>query len=286
MKKLFITLAAAMILAGGAFAQSFPDIPEGHWAGDAVERIADLNIVIGFPDGTFRGNEAFTRYQAALVISRMLDVINANMDSAMAMTEEDIASLRNAVQELAADVAAQGVRLSAAEGAIAGLSDDTTANADRIAELEAMLDGMEMQPEIDPAVLRDLQNQVASLRVATDTAQATADTAQAAADAAQATADEAMAAAGDAQDAAEGAEGAAMDAMSAAEAAQQAAGGAQETAEVAQATADQANSRANAAASTAEANASEIAALNDLIQILGDQIEELQAMSGQMDAAS
>ena len=191
MKKLLIAILAAA-LASGAFAQTFPDIPEGHWAGDAVERIADLNIVIGFPDGTFRGNEAFTRYQAALVISRMLDVVNANMDAAMAMTDEDIASLRNAVQELAADVAAQGVRLSAAEGAIAGLSDDTAANTASIAELEAMIEGMDLTAEIDPAVLRDLQNQIASQRVATDTAQATADAAQATADAAQSRANSAL----------------------------------------------------------------------------------------------
>ena len=191
MKKLLIAILAAG-LASGAFAQTFPDIPEGHWAGDAVERIADLNIVIGFPDGTFRGNEAFTRYQAALVISRMLDVVNANMDAALAMTDEDIASLRNAVQELAADVAAQGVRLSAAEGAIAGLSDDTAANTASIAELEAMIEGMDLTAEIDPAVLRDLQNQIASQRVATDTAQATADAAQATADAAQSRANSAL----------------------------------------------------------------------------------------------
>ena len=176
MKKLLIALIAA-VLASGAFAQAFPDIPEGHWAGDAVMDIAELGIVIGFPDGTFRGNEAFTRYQSALVISRLLDVVEGNMDAAMAMTNEDIASLRNAVQELAADVAAQGVRLSAAEGAVAGLSDDTAANAARLDELEAMLEGMDMTAEIDPAVLRDLQNQIASQRVAIDTAQATADAA-------------------------------------------------------------------------------------------------------------
>ena len=177
MRKLLTALIAA-VLASGAFAAghvAFPDIPEGHWAGDAVMEIADLGIVIGFPDGTFRGNEAFTRYQSALVISRLLAVVEDNMDAAMAMTNSDIASLRNAVQELAADVAAQGVRISAAEGAVAGLSDDTSANAARLDELEAMIANMDM--EIDPAVLRDLQNQIASQRVAIDTAQATADAA-------------------------------------------------------------------------------------------------------------
>ena len=179
MKKLIITLLAA-VLASGAFAQSsFPDIPANHWAGDAVDRIADLGIVIGFPDGTFRGNEAFTRYQAALVVSRMLDVLNANMDAALALTQADIESLRNAVQEIGSDVAAQGVRLSAAESAIAGLSDDVSGNTARLDELEA---GLGAGGDVDPAVLRDLQNQIASQRVAIDTAQAQADAAAARAD--------------------------------------------------------------------------------------------------------
>ncbi len=187
MKKLIITLLAA-ITASGAFAQySFPDIPANHWAGDAVDRISSLGIVIGFPDGTFRGNEAFTRYQAALVVSRLLDVINDNLNSALALTQADVDSLRNAVQELASDVAAQGVRLSAAESAIAGLSDDVTANTARLDDLEAALAG----GGVDPAVLRDLQNQIASQRVALDTAQAQADAAAARADAAYSLANQA-----------------------------------------------------------------------------------------------
>ncbi len=190
MKKLIITLLAA-ILASGAFAQSsFPDIPANHWAGDAVDRIADLGIVIGFPDGTFRGNEAFTRYQAALVVSRMLDVINDNVNSALALTQADLDSLRNAVQELASDVAAQGVRLSAAESAVAGLSDDVTANTARLDDMEAAL--ASMSTGIDPAVLRDLQNQIASQRVAIDTAQAQADAAAARADDAYSLANQAL----------------------------------------------------------------------------------------------
>lgn len=175
MKRLLITLLAALFV-GGAFAQSaFPDIPENHWAADAVDRISDLGIVIGFPDGTFRGNEAFTRYQAALVVSRMLDVVADEVDARFAMTDEDLASLRNAVQELASDVAAQGVRLSATESAVASLSDDVSANSARLDELESALEGA----GLDDSVVRDLQNQLASQRVALDTAQAQAEAAEA-----------------------------------------------------------------------------------------------------------
>lgn len=166
MRKLLLALLAAFALTGAVAQEAFPDIPAGHWAGEAVSRIADLGIVIGFPDGTFRGNESFTRYQAALVVSRLLDVIQSDMDAMKAMTDEDIASLRNALQELASDVAAQGVRLDAVEGQVAQLSDDVAANTARIEEIA--------NAGMDQSVLDDLRNQIASLRVAADTAAAQA----------------------------------------------------------------------------------------------------------------
>jgi S-layer homology domain len=180
MKKFVLAILAALAFTG-VQAQAFPDIPANHWAGEAVQRIADLGIVIGFPDGTYRGNEGFTRYQAALVISRLLDVIRADMDAMKALTDADIASLRNALQELASDVAAQDVRLSAVEGAVASISDDTASNTARIEALEA---GMGMSEDMQ-AALQDLQNQIDAARVAADTAQSTADAAAAAAQAAQ-----------------------------------------------------------------------------------------------------
>jgi uncharacterized coiled-coil protein SlyX len=239
MKKLAVTLLAA-VLASGAFAQSsFPDIPANHWAGDAVDRIADLGIVIGFPDGTFRGNEAFTRYQAALVVSRLLDVLNENLEAAQALSRADIESLRNAVQELASDLAAQAVRLSSAESAIAGLSDEVAAQGQRLGAAESAIAGLsdgaaataarldELEARlsdaggIDPAVLRDLQNQIASQRVAIDTAQAQADAAAA--------------------------------------------------------RADEAYSLANQANSLGRQNAEEIAALNRMAQILSERIDDLES---------
>ncbi len=171
MRKLLFALLAAFALTSATAQEAFPDIPAGHWAGEAVSRIADLGIVIGFPDGTFRGNESFTRYQAALVVSRLLDVIQQNFDALAALTAEDLASLRNAIQELASDVAAQGVRLDAVEGQVASLGDDVAANTARLDELEMM--GM------DDSLLEDLRNQIASLRVAADTAAAQAAAAEA-----------------------------------------------------------------------------------------------------------
>ena len=115
MKKILIALLASTAVGGVAAAQSFPDVPAGSYAEEAVARLADLGIVIGYPDGTYRGNEAFTRYQAALVVTRLLDTVEGEM-----LTDADLDTVRNALQELASDVAASEQAVTELQAAIAG----------------------------------------------------------------------------------------------------------------------------------------------------------------------
>lgn len=173
--KLIVAFLAAFLVSGAmADGHDFPDVPANHWAGDAVHRIADHGIIIGFPDGTFRGNESFTRYQAALVISRTVAVLSANAEAANAMTADDIASLRNALQSLASDVSANSVRLAAHEAAIASIadagevrSDDIAAlslgNAARLDDLEAAIHDAHHDDGASSADVQELQDHVASL---------------------------------------------------------------------------------------------------------------------------
>lgn len=134
-KALLGVLVVGML--GTAHAQTpFDDVPPGHWAGDAVARIADLGIVIGFPDGTFRGDEGFTRYQAALVVDRLLDVVDEDIQALRALTESDLASLRNALDELAGDMDGLEGRVEALEDAMDELARIDALEAE-VAELRA-----------------------------------------------------------------------------------------------------------------------------------------------------
>ena len=140
MKKILLALLASTAVGGVAAAQSFPDVPSDSYAAEAVSRLADLGIVIGFPDGTFRGNEAFTRYQAALVVSRLLDTVQGEM-----LTSADLDTLRNAVQELASDVAA---------------------NQQSVQDLQSAISSSQ---GADPAAVEQLQSQLDALTVELDT---------------------------------------------------------------------------------------------------------------------
>lgn len=175
-KKLVVYLAGLLTVLGLGFGQAqFSDVPAGHWAKEAVERIAACGLITGFPDGTYRGNTNLTRYQAALIFQRLLNEIQQGGECVKGqgggMSEEDMTAIRNAVQELAAELAALGVRVSALE--------DNAATKDDIARLEAAIEELKAapaQPEggMDEAALADLADRVEAASVAADTALAQA----------------------------------------------------------------------------------------------------------------
>jgi hypothetical protein len=176
MKKRLVALLAGLltVLSMGFGLAQFSDVPAGHWAKEAVEALAAKGIVVGSPDGTFRGNEPLTRYQAALIIYRLLQQIEEELKAKgtsptmEAMSSEDHEVLKNAIQELAAELAALGVRVSALE--------DSAATKDDIARLEAMIKELKAQvePGMDQAALQDLMDRVEAASIAADTALAQA----------------------------------------------------------------------------------------------------------------
>jgi hypothetical protein len=79
------TLALAMIMALGinatALAENpFSDVPTGHWAYAAIAKLSVADVVDGYPDGRFKGNEHITRYEMAQIVARALakGAINPN----------------------------------------------------------------------------------------------------------------------------------------------------------------------------------------------------------------
>ncbi|UQN06594.1 S-layer homology domain-containing protein [Deinococcus sp. QL22] len=136
----------------------FTDVPAGHWAKDAVDLIVQRGLIQGFPDGTFRGNESLTRYQAALVFYRLLQ---SGQLSNSSLSATDLATITAGMQEVSTELAAistrvtdlealtteQQARITALEGRIEALGTpaanaagaDTTALTARIDALEAAI---------------------------------------------------------------------------------------------------------------------------------------------------
>ena len=51
---------------------SFPDIPTGHWAKEAVETLHANDVLDGYPDGEFKGDKQLTRYEYAQMLYKGL----------------------------------------------------------------------------------------------------------------------------------------------------------------------------------------------------------------------
>lgn len=79
---------AALGLLGMAAAQ-MADVPKGHWAEAAVRSLLEKGIFTGFPDGTFRGTQAVSRYEAATMLYRAY----------LTWTEEVLSRVRKALEE-------------------------------------------------------------------------------------------------------------------------------------------------------------------------------------------
>jgi len=148
-----------------ASAVKFKDVPPGHWAEEAVYKLAEEGIILGFPDGTFRGNEYLTRYQAALLIYRLLERLRAEFGAGA--DQETLAALRNAVQELAAELASLGVRVSALE--------DNAATKSDIAKLQEAIEGLKTAQGLDPEALKELEAKAEMAAAKADSALALAE---------------------------------------------------------------------------------------------------------------
>lgn len=132
MKKVAVAIAALFVLSivAPAFSQPFADVPTDHWAFDAIAELAAKGIVEGYPDGTFKGDRAMTRYEMAMVVARLLARVEAiKIPPAAPPTKvpppevgrADIQTLQRLVNEFRAELAALGVRVTAVEEELAAL---------------------------------------------------------------------------------------------------------------------------------------------------------------------
>lgn len=155
-RKLWLSSVLALSLGLGSLSlaqaqnppANFRDVPAGHWAREAVEYITQRGLIQGFPDGTFRGNENLTRYQAALIFYRLLQ-----SGALSQVPPQDQELIRQGIRQVQAELAALQKRLTALEEASA--SQDK-----RLASLEQQVQQLAGRPAPDTT---DLSNRIAAL---------------------------------------------------------------------------------------------------------------------------
>jgi len=104
-------------------APMFPDVPD-MWAKDAVAQLAAKGILEGYPDGTFKGDRAATRYEVAMIVARLL--AKMEQEHATFATKADLDELRRLVNQLKDELDALGVRVQNLEDNVARLDKRVT----------------------------------------------------------------------------------------------------------------------------------------------------------------
>jgi len=142
----YVLTLAGLLCSFPAVAQGpFTDVPTDHWAYEAVNKLQRDGILIGFPDGTYGGKRAITRYEFAAAIARIVIPAMADLsdlatkkeveemargyvkksdlpDFSKFATKDDLAALRKLLDEFKDEIAALGVDIDAMKGQLDALS--------------------------------------------------------------------------------------------------------------------------------------------------------------------
>ncbi len=102
----------------------FSDVQPTDWAFQALQSLVErYGCIAGYPNGTFRGNRAMTRYEFAAGLNACLDRVNELIATATAdlVKKEDLATLQRLQEEFSAELATLRGRVDALEARTAEL---------------------------------------------------------------------------------------------------------------------------------------------------------------------
>ena len=94
------------------------DVQPTDWAFQALQSLVErYGCIAGYPDGTYRGNRALTRYEFAAGLNACLDRVNELIATATAdlVRREDLATLQRLQEEFSAELATLRGRVDAVE---------------------------------------------------------------------------------------------------------------------------------------------------------------------------
>ncbi len=102
------------------------DVSPGDWAYEALRNLVETyGCIAGYPDGTYRGNRAMTRYEFAAGLNACLQQIERLIAASTAdfVTRDDLVILQRLLGEFEAELATLGTRVDNLEGRVAFLED-------------------------------------------------------------------------------------------------------------------------------------------------------------------
>jgi len=103
------------------------DVSPGEWAYEALRNLVErYGCIAGYPDGTFRGSRALTRYEFAAGLNSCLQQVERLIAASSEgfVVREDLETLQRLVREFETELANLGTRVDELEGRTAALEDN------------------------------------------------------------------------------------------------------------------------------------------------------------------
>ncbi len=98
------------------------DVSPNDWAYEALRSLVErYGCIVGFPNQTYRGNQALSRYEFAAGLNACLKQIERLIASSEAVLREDLETLNRLIKEFAAELASLGDRVDNLESRTAFL---------------------------------------------------------------------------------------------------------------------------------------------------------------------
>lgn len=149
MRKMLPYLGASLTLLAAAWStpvlaqdqSTFKDVPTDSWAYQAVSNLQSKGIIVGYPDGYFRGKRTLTRYEFAEALDRAIGKIQLQAGPAgsagpqgdqgppgpagpAGMTPEEVTELKNLADEFKTDLANLGANVNSIDKKLDTLSNE------------------------------------------------------------------------------------------------------------------------------------------------------------------
>ncbi len=168
-----LTLALGAVLTASAvpaFSQdNFPDVPDNHWAWQALKNMKDAGLLVGYPDGLFRGARPASRYELAVAIHATYQHLKGLIDGLQAQQK----ALQDKVDSMSTEGFATKDELRQVRDALATVSaavdgmkswgDDISALKKMSSTFEKELASMGVDVEAMKKGLQELMDRVGAL---------------------------------------------------------------------------------------------------------------------------
>ncbi|MBW4490956.1 MAG: iron uptake porin [Trichocoleus desertorum ATA4-8-CV12] len=143
------------------------DVQPTDWAFQALQSLVErYGCIAGYPDGTYRGNRAMTRYEFAAGLNACMDRVNELIAAGTAdlVTKEDLATLQRLQEEFSAELATLRGRVDALEARTAELEANQFSTTTKLvgeaifAVTDEFNQGVSNNPVLQDRVRLDLQS--------------------------------------------------------------------------------------------------------------------------------